>query len=54
MKTSEQIDKVSAAMAKAQAEMQPLLKDKDNPYFKSKYADLAATTEAAFPALMPQ
>lgn len=51
MKTSEQIDKISAAMVKAQMKMGNALKDSSNPFFKSKYADLNAVREACLPAL---
>lgn len=51
MNTSESIDKVSAALVLAQQAMLPLIKDSNNPFFKSKYADLQAVTEACYPAL---
>lgn len=40
-----------AALAAAQAEMGPALKDSVNPAFKSKYADLASVMAACLPAL---
>jgi hypothetical protein len=40
-----------AALAAAQAEMGPALKDAVNPAFKSKYADLASVMAACLPAL---
>ena len=40
-----------AAMAKAFPEMEGARKDKNNPHFKSKYADLGAVVEAIKPAL---
>ncbi len=43
---SPQIDKLAAALAKAQGEMRPAKKNRENPYFKSSYADLEATIEA--------
>lgn len=46
MRTSEQINEVAAALAKAQGDMQPALKDSENPHFRSKYADLAAVWQA--------
>jgi hypothetical protein len=46
MQTSEQIDALSAAMALAQGEMKPAIKDATNPHFKSKYADLSSVFEA--------
>lgn len=51
MNTSEQTDKIAPALIKAQAEMLPLIKDSANPFFKSRYADLHAVTEACYPAL---
>jgi hypothetical protein len=46
MRTSEAIDALSAAMAAAQGEMKPAIKDATNPHFKSKYADLSSVFEA--------
>jgi hypothetical protein len=47
MKTSEQIDLIAAASAKAQGVMRSALKDSNNPAFKgAKYADLAAVWDA--------
>ena len=40
-----------AAMAKAFPEIEGASKDKNNPHFKSKYADLSAVVEAIKPAL---
>lgn len=42
MKTSEQTDKIDAALAKAQGELENPLKDATNPHFRSKYATLDA------------
>jgi hypothetical protein len=42
---------IAAALAKAQIEMGPALKDSVNPAFKSKYADLASVMAACLPAL---
>jgi len=42
---------IYAALAAAQAEMGPALKDATNPAFKSKYADLASVMSACLPAL---
>lgn len=47
MKTSESIEMLATALAKAQGEMTPAAKDSTNPHFKSKYADLASAWEAA-------
>jgi hypothetical protein len=51
MHQSEQINELAAALAKAQAEIQPAIKDSINPYFKSKYADLASVWSACKDAL---
>ena len=37
---SDQIDQLATSLAKAQGEMEVARKDKNNPFFKSKYADL--------------
>lgn len=39
------------ALCKAQAAMPRAIKDSDNPFFKSKYADLTAVQDACFPPL---
>jgi hypothetical protein len=41
MRTSESTAELDAALAKAQGEFPKVIKDSDNPFFKSKYADLA-------------
>lgn len=51
MKTSEQINELAAALAKAQAEIKNAVFNKINPHFKSKYADLASVRDAVTPAL---
>lgn len=51
MTTSPNLDLVAAALVLAQQAMLPLIKDSANPFFKSKYADLQAVTEACYPAL---
>lgn len=40
------IDKLVDALAKAQAEFDPVLKDSQNPAFRSRYADLASVIRA--------
>tara|TARA_R110000751_G_scaffold187299_1_gene293605 strand:- start:5365 stop:6006 length:642 start_codon:yes stop_codon:yes gene_type:complete len=50
MKTSESINEIATALAKAQGEIQNPAKDKDNPFFKSKYADLAEVLNVIRPA----
>jgi len=42
MNKSESIGKLTEALAKAQSGYNALIKDSTNPFFKSKYADLAA------------
>ena len=42
----EGLNELAAALAKAQAEIEPAPKDADNPYFKSKYASLPAVRDA--------
>ncbi len=46
MNKSEQINELAAAMAKAQGEIEGVTKDKSNPAFRSKYADLGAVWDA--------
>ena len=43
---SQSLDKLAAALSKAQALFQPAAKNKTNPHLKSKYADLVSVTEA--------
>ena len=40
---------IAAAFIKAKREFAPALKDKTNPAFRSKYADLAAIRAACIP-----
>jgi hypothetical protein len=47
VRQSDEIKDLAAAMAKAQAEIRPALKDATNPHLKSKYADLASVWSAA-------
>jgi hypothetical protein len=44
--TSTGIGKLALALSKAQAVIKPAAKDKENPFFKSKYADLASVWES--------
>jgi hypothetical protein len=46
---SESINELAAAMALAQGDITGAKKDAENPFFKSKYADLAANLEAGRP-----
>jgi ERF superfamily len=51
MNTSESINEIAAAMAKAQAVIMNPIKTKTNPHFKSSYADLASGLDVIRPAL---
>ncbi len=51
MNTSEQINEVATALAKAQGQITGALKDSTNPHFKSSYADLASIWDACRSAL---
>ena len=46
MNKSESINELAAALAKAQSEMKGAVKDSNNPFFKSKYADLSSVWDA--------
>lgn len=45
MKKSDTISELAKALTKAQTSYNSLIKDSNNPFFKSKYADLAACIE---------
>lgn len=51
MAQSSEIDKLAAALVKAQAEFTHAKKDSANPFFKSKYADLATCIDVVRPVL---
>ena len=51
MKTSEQVDLISAALVEMQAESTHANFDSKNPHFKSKYASLAEVIDTAKPVL---
>lgn len=51
MEKSESINKIAAALLKAQTKMGGATKDAKNPFFKSNYADLNAVREACIPVL---
>lgn len=51
MLKSDSIIKIMPALVKAQSEMSQPKKDSSNPFFKSKYADLASILEASQPSL---
>jgi hypothetical protein len=46
MQRSEQIEALTAALAKAQAEIEGATKSSENPHFRNRYADLGAVWEA--------
>jgi len=46
MTHSEQINEIAAAIAKAQGQIKGASKDANNPFFKSKYADLSSVWDA--------
>lgn len=48
---SENLNELFCALAKAQGKIQPASKDKSNPFFKSKYADLSSVWDACRDAL---
>jgi len=54
MNTSEQIGQLATALAAAQAEMQNATLNKENPHFRSRYADLASIRDAVVPPLAKQ
>ena len=51
VETSEGIDKVLSALVKAKSEIGKVAKGANNPFFKSKYADLPAILDVVEPAL---
>jgi len=46
MTTSDQINELATALAAAQGEMEGATKDSANPFFRSRYADLASVRDA--------
>ena len=46
MNKSESIKELATSLAKAQGSIKGAIKDSSNPFFKSKYADLASVVEA--------
>ena len=51
MNKSDNINELATALAKAQGSMRFAIKDANNPFFKSKYADLSSVVEAIRDAL---
>lgn len=54
IRTSEQVSEIYGALAKAQAEIVNVSKDKKNDHFKSSYATLASVLDEARPKLAAQ
>ena len=48
---STELDQLATALAKAQSQIQPAIKDRQNPAFRSNYADLASVWDACRVAL---
>ena len=51
MQQSESLNELATALAKAQGEITGALKESANPFFKSRYADLASCWDACRLAL---
>ena len=51
MNQSESINELAAALSKAQGQLEGAKKDSNNPFFKSKYADLSSVWDACRQAL---
>lgn len=51
MEHSESVNQIAAALIAAQGDMESAKRTADNPFFKSKYADLAICIETARPVL---
>jgi len=49
LRTSQEINELATALAEAQGEIQNPSKENENPFFKSKYADLAVVLAAVRP-----
>lgn len=52
MKTSETITKIIDALCKAHGQFKPVVKNKINPHFKSKFADLTSCLDSTRPQLI--
>jgi ERF superfamily len=48
---SPEIDQLAAALVAAQSEFEVVAKEAENPFFKSRYADLPSVVKAAAPVL---
>lgn len=54
MKTSESVGQITEALLGAAAKIRPLVKESENPFFNSKYADLNQTIEALRKVLLEE
>jgi len=54
MKTSQEIDKITPALIAAQTNLEPVIKDTDNAFLKTKYATLVSVHKAVIPAFRAQ
>lgn len=54
IQTSEQINEIAAALAKAQGTLENVAKDRENPHFRSRYATLAGVLDEVRPKLAAQ
>lgn len=54
IRTSEAINDIAAALAKAQAGMENVAKDRENPHFRSRYTTLAGVLDEVRPKLAAQ
>lgn len=54
MQTSQSVTRITEAMMSAAGKITPLVKDSENPFFNSKYADLNQTIEALRKVLLEE
>ena len=54
IRTSEQINEIATALAKAQATLENVSKDRENPHFRSRYATLSGVLDEVRPKLAAQ
>lgn len=54
IRTSEQLNEIAGALAKAQAGMENVAKDRENPHFRSRYTTLAGVLDEVRPKLAQQ
>ena len=46
MQFSDHLNELATALSKAQAQIKGAIKDSNNPFFKTRYADLSSVWEA--------